>query len=155
MSDYLELHIHGGITLVSRSSHDVLTGLTLYVGKNGYAYYCRWLNGKSRPSTVHSLLVKAPRGMHVDHINGDKLDNRLENLRVVTPQSNQVNRKRLNKNNTSGIRGVARRGSLKNPWHAQIMVNGKNIYLGLFPTMEAAAQARRLAELKYYGELCP
>lgn len=134
-----------------------MSKLTVYEGVNGYAYFSVWRDGKSNPQTLHGFLMQPPDGSHVDHINGDKLDNRRANLRVVTPQLNQVNRKRLNRNNTSGLRGVAFRPSLSksNPWHAQIQSDGKNHHLGLFATEAEAVWARRRAELEYFGELCP
>lgn len=81
------------------------------------------------------------------------MDNRRINLRVVTPQINQVNRKRLNKNNRSGARGVylARDGK----WCAQIMVYRKTLYLGRYVDIEQAIAARKAAELLYFGEACP
>jgi hypothetical protein len=154
MTERICVEIAGGVIVLDAKGVEITSGLTMYVGMNGYAYYSRWSNGKSRPRTVHSLLMGTRRGLHIDHINGDRLDNRFENLRVVTPQMNQVNRRRLNRNNTAGVRGVTR-GSSTKPWRAQITVNRKNIYLGSFSTLEEAAEARRLAELKYYGEECP
>ena len=133
-----------------------MCALTLYLGQNGYVYFCQWINGKSRPDTLHAFLVGTVPGMHIDHINGDKTDNRRANLRLVSPQLNQVNRKRVSIANTSGYRGVARTlASSRNPWRAQITVNRRGIHLGLFPTLEAAIGARRAAELTYYGEECP
>ena len=126
---------------------------SIYIGNNGYAYFSTNAGG---PQTVHGFIAGAHPGLHVDHINGEKLDNRRSNLRAVTPQINQVNRKRLNTNNRSGIRGVAKVPvSSINPWRAQITVNRKNLYLGLFPSMELAIKARKEAELRYYGEVCP
>lgn len=98
--------------------------------------------------------MNAPPRTHVDHINGDKLDNRRANLRVVTCQTNQANRRYPNKNNTSGARGVGYIAAL-NKWRAQIMSNRKTIHIGLFPTKEEAIKARKQAELAYYGETCP
>ena len=148
---------NGRTVIIDDADWPTVQALTVYVGVNGYATYSRWLDGKSRPMTIHKLLMNPPKGAHVDHINGDKLDNRRANLRVVTPQRNQVNRKRLNRNNTSGIRGVACRPNMSasKPWHAQITVQRKNIYLGMFSTREEAVEARRRAELLYFGELCP
>lgn len=113
--------------------------------------------GINRADLLHRVITNATPGTHVDHINGDKLDNRRENLRVVTPQINQVNRKRRNRNNTSGHRGVcyAPAASPTKHWRAQITVNGRNIHLGMFATKEEAVVARRAAELEHYGELCP
>jgi hypothetical protein len=152
----MKIEITGGSMLIDAEDTDLIVRLAVYVGVNGYAYYSTWEDGKSTPRTVHSLIAGVEPGMHVDHINGDKLDNRRVNLRVVTPQINQVNRKRLNKNNSTGHRGVTGpRNDLRNPWIAQIMVNRKTVYLGSFSSIDEAVAARRDAELKYYGEECP
>ncbi len=134
-----------------------MQGLTLYRGTNGYAYFSFWKNGRSHPQTLHGYLMQAPKGTHVDHVNGDKLDNRRANLRIVTPSRNQVNRKNLNRNNTSGMRGISYQPRLSpsKPWRAQITVNRQNHHLGLFATKDEAAAARRQAELELYGEACP
>jgi hypothetical protein len=148
---------HGYQVIIDAADEPLVRALTLYRGINGYVYFSVWRDGKSRPRTLHGFLMQPSKGAHVDHINGDKLDNRRVNLRVVSPQLNQVNRKRLNKNNLSGIRGVAFVPQLSpnKPWRAQITVNRKNYHLGLFETAEEAKVARRQAELNYYGELCP
>ena len=145
----------GRQTIIDESDWQLVKHLTLYVGTNGYVYFSVWRNG--RPETLHSLLMGKHSGKHVDHINGDKLDNRRENLRVVTPQQNQINRKKANRNNTSGVRGVCYQPKLcaSNPWHAQIMANRRGIHLGLFATKEEAVAARRQAEVEYFGEECP
>ena len=85
----------------------------------------------------------------VDHINGDSLDNRIDNLRLVTESENSKNRKKGN-NNTTGFKGVYQNkdGSIS----ARIDVNGKNKYLGSFKTVELAAKAYKEASIKYHGE---
>lgn len=135
----------------------LVAGLTIYQGVNGYAYYSKWERGRSIPRTVHALLMGFPSEGHVDHINGNKLDNTRSNLRVVTPQQNQVNRKQLNKNNSSGVRGVSYSPNLSasKPWRAQIMADGRQMHLGCFATLDEAKECRRLAEIKYFGEVCP
>jgi hypothetical protein len=145
---------HGHQVALDEADLPLVQDLTLYCGTNGYVYFSTWEDGRSIPRTLHGLLMAPPKGSHVDHINGDKLDNRRANLRVVTPQRNQVNRKRLNQNNTSGVRGVRRHGQCDR-WVAQITVARKNVYLGLFERFEDAVAARRAAELQHYGELCP
>jgi HNH endonuclease len=133
---------------------DELANRSLYLGQNGYVYFSTWADG---PQTLHAFVMGGARdGMHIDHINGDKLDNRRVNLRFVTPQMNQVNRKRLSRANRSGVRGVASTdASRRNPWRAQITVNRQSIHLGLFPTVELAIEARKAAERAYFGEECP
>lgn len=85
--------------------------------------------------------------MEIDHINGDKTDNRISNLRDVTTLENGKNRpKQIN--NTSGITGVAFVPE-KKKWSARIKVSQKLIHLGYFRTKTDAAEARRAAEEKY------
>lgn len=151
------LDLKGGTVTIDEADWPVVEPLTVYVGTNGYAYYSVWRDGKSRPETLHSLLMGGARpGEHIDHINGDKLDNRRSNLRFVTPTRNQVNRKSLNRNNTSGVRGVQLTTlSASKPWRAQITVAKRNFHLGLFATEAEAVAARKAAELEHYGEPCP
>jgi hypothetical protein len=101
---------------------------------------------------VHRLITRAAQRTLVDHIDGDRLNNRRSNLRVVDQQRNQANRKRRDPRNTSGARGVSRKGPR---WRAWIGVNGKQIHLGMFDTIEGAATARRAAEIRYWGENAP
>ena len=100
--------------LIDNADISKLGGHKPYLGANGYAYISSHATG---PRTVHSTVIgPIPDGHHIDHINGNKLDNRRENLRVVSASVNQANRKRLNKNNSSGIRVVSlTKLSKKNP----------------------------------------
>ncbi len=148
---------HGAAVVIDDDDLVLVADLTLYLGTNGYVYYSCWENGRSRPRTLHSLLIGVHRDRHVDHINGDKLDNRRSNLRVVSHQMNQVNRRRLNRNNRSGTRGVqfVPHVSTKHPWRAQITAGGKNYHLGMFACEADAVTARRAAEREHFGEECP
>lgn len=79
----------------------------------------------------------------IDHINGDRADNRLCNLRAVSRAENNRNR-RLNHNSASGVCGVKQLPNGR--WTARIRVDGKNQWLGTFDTVEHAAAVRSLAE---------
>lgn len=83
----------------------------------------------------------------IDHINGVKDDNRWQNLREVTAQENQQNRK-LNKNNKSGALGVSWINR-DQKWLSAISIKGKKITLGLFVDYYEAVAARKEAEKKY------
>lgn len=100
---------------------------------------------------MHRLIMNMPKkGIFVDHIDGDGLNNQRNNLRLCTNAENLMNRG-ANKNNTSGYKGVTFYRRL-NKWHGQIMLNRKQLHLGYFTSKEAAARAYNEAAKKYFGE---
>jgi hypothetical protein len=88
--------------------------------------------------------------LFVDHINGNKADNRKNNLRLVTASQNLMNTK-LRSDNTSGYKGVYY-NKKNNKRYARITVNKKIINLGSFKNKEDAIKIRKDAEEKYFGE---
>jgi hypothetical protein len=150
MTDALVLDLpHGYQTVIDADDAPLVAGLTLYRGTRGYVYYSKQENKKRATYTLHALLVRPPKGLQVDHINGDTLDNRRSNLRVVTVSINQLNRKKPNRNSQSGVVGVGRH---EGRWRARISIDGETHHLGRFATIEAAAAARRQAEIELLGE---
>ena len=99
---------------------------------------------------LHRDIMDAQIGVQVDHINGDGLDNRRENLRLASNMENQRNR-RLNANNTSGFKGVYWQVD-KGKWRARIEVDGNAIHLGYFDSKEDAALAYDASAIKNFGE---
>ena len=85
--------------------------------------------------------------LEIDHINHIRDDNRLVNLRFVTRSDNSRNLSRKS-NNTTGMTGVIYH-KVNRKYVAQIRVDGANIYLGSFVTLEEATEVRKAAELKY------
>lgn len=81
----------------------------------------------------------------IDHIDGNTVNDCVENLRDVSQAINSQNRK-LGSRNKTGVQGVYIDGDLI---RAQIDVGGKRVYLGAFPSVEAAAEARKQAEMKF------
>lgn len=95
--------------------------------------------------SAHRIIWKIVHGCdpyHIDHIDGNASNNRLNNLRSVNPTANHRNRRR-SAANTSGINGVYKR---KHKWRASITMNNKTVVLGHFATIEEAAACRRGAE---------
>lgn len=84
---------------------------------------------------------------HVDHINGDPIDNRPENLRVVTQQENTKNAS-LGRKNTSGVMGVSW-DRQRAKWFASIRHDGRTLALGRYDSLDEARAARKAAERKY------
>jgi hypothetical protein len=85
----------------------------------------------------------------IDHINGDKRDNRIRNLRDVSTSINAQNITRPRRDNTSGYRGVSWHKKNKH-WHAQIRANGQKHHIGFFDTPEAAHAAYLAAKLRLH-----
>ena len=86
----------------------------------------------------------------IDHINGNKLDNRIENLREATHSENLWNQK-LARHNTSGAKGVAWH-TRDEKWYCSIKIGGKQIYLGYYSDFEEAKKVVEKARNKYHGE---
>ncbi len=132
---------------------------------NGTAYairgkYLGKFDGKPKYKTLwmhreilrrHNLLKE---NLETDHINRNPLDNRKENLRMVTRRENVINRG-LHKKSKSGFKGVVWDGSTTNKykkWQARIVLNKKFINLGRFLTKEEAALAYNKVAKRYFGK---
>jgi len=115
-----------------------------------YAVRLSSLRSEKPSVLMHRQLLNAPDGMLVDHKNGDTLDNRRSNLRLATRQQNNCNSS-MQRRNTSGFKGVSWSTSSKK-WKAQIQVNGKNKYLGVFETREKAHEVYASAAHELHGD---
>lgn len=98
----------------------------------------------------HLAFETIPSDVEIDHINQNRLDNRMSNLRIATPQQNSGNRP-ANKNNQSGYKGVHYYAK-NNSWRAQIMDHGKKRHIGYYATPEEAALSYNAESRKVFGE---
>ena len=118
---------------------------------NGTGYRRVGIGGKYYAE--HALVFLMHHGYipsEIDHINGDRADNRIENLRAVTRSQNQYNKGKC-RNNTSGHRGV----SWHKPtgkWAVRISLNNRNKSMGYYDDLELAAFIAEETRLKYYGQ---
>lgn len=115
-----------------------------------YACVRPTIDGRRSPLYLHRLILGAKKGERVDHINGNGLDNRRENLRFATASGNGAN-SRTYRNNTSGYKGVHwehRRGK----WYANLTHQGKTIFIGRFDLPEDAARAYDAKAVEIHGE---
>ena len=119
----------------------------------GIGYYV--INSKDvsgQPELVHRIVWtmingEIPEGMTIDHIDGDKKNNLIENLRLVTHQDNLRNVKLL-RTNTSGQVGV-KKSKTAGKFTARIVVDDKEIHLGTFASFDLAVAARKSAESRH------
>ncbi len=113
------------------------------VSTNGYALR-RW---KGKYQKLHHAVLPGQKGMQIDHINGDKFDNRIENLRLVSPSQNQRNRG-AQKNSQLGVKNVSfyKRDET---FRVQFTIEGKDMWIGDYKTLEEAIAKRDEAKRAY------
>lgn len=141
----------GKVALVDDEDFEYLNQWKWFAEKRGSGLVYAVRNVKQKPLHMHTQIIKTPKGMVTDHINGDGLDNRRCNLRACTHGENMRNRKVGQVNNKSGYKG-AHWSKRQEKWKAEIRVNGKSIHLGYFNDLIEAAQAYDRAARKYHGK---
>lgn len=99
---------------------------------------------------MHRIILNAPDGLQVDHINGDGLDNRRSNLRLATSCQNNQNRRSILVGTTSKFKGVSWHPHGR--WQARIRSGIKTYYLGSYDNEEAAARAYDVKARELFGE---
>lgn len=141
----------GKVALVDDEDYESLSAYEWYADQkhSGYWYAARTIKDGSHVLMHRQILGLDKWEHHVDHINGNGLDNRRANIRSCTIAQNQWNTG-TRKDNSSGHKGVhLDRSSGK--FMALIRVNGKRMYLGLFGEIEKAVRAYEEASTKLHG----
>lgn len=133
----------GKVAIIDASDLDRVRGASWFsVGASG-KFYAASRQGDKQFTYLHRFLLDAPSDMHVDHINGDGLDNRRSNLRLATPQQNTANaRRKIGKSGFIGVQPLKQGG-----FFAVVQIN-----LGTFKTAEEAARAYDAKVEELFGE---
>lgn len=136
---------HGGIANIGDRAGSLMQ--IGYIGINS-----KLVHNPTRPEMAHRIIWvmhhgAIPEKMNIDHIDGNRLNNRIENLRCVSHQDNMRN-VRMWRHNTSGINGVRKSPHTKDRWLARILnKSGKEMHLGTFKSEADAIHARQIAEI--------
>jgi hypothetical protein len=138
-------------TFVDDEDFPLLNRYTWHVDPKGYVVTSLY----GTTVRLHRFILNPPNNVQIDHINGDKLNNCKENLRLATNTENQRNvpkRKEINKKPTSSkYKGVYFRKDAKK-WVARIAVDGERIHLGMYDNEEKAARMYNAWAKDYFGE---
>ena len=143
----------GEFAIVDNEDYEELNKLNWHYA-GGYARRNkRLLNGKRKIVNMHREMMNTPEGFETDHINGDRLDNRRSNLRIVTKNENKRNAKA--RKGTSQFKGVSYHKTKRHKngyWNARIQIDGKRVNIGYFKNEKEAAIAYNHAAKKYHGK---
>ena len=145
----------GYFALVDDEDYELLSKHRWYYNNCGYAMrrakkneLVNWPSG--RVALHRSLFEGIGKSDEVDHVNGDRLDNRKSNLRLCVRSQNNMNQC-LRKDNTSGHKGVYWRSD-SNKWRASISAFGKRLHLGSFQSKTDAIHAYAEAAKRMHGD---
>lgn len=140
---------NGLVTQIDSEDYARLVQRRWYVSAHGYVV--RSIKRSPFSERIHRVILNAPRGVDVDHVNGNKLDNRKSNLRLCTVSQNLGNTSPDRKNNRSGFKGVSW-CSRAEKWRAAIRKTGRQIHIGLFDDPVRAAAAYNVAAIRVFGD---
>jgi hypothetical protein len=152
-----ELILENEVVLLDDEDYEFITECyNLHIDRNGYVQ-CRVKKkfkniGLFTSLSLHKLLInpyKTGRGINVDHIDGNKLNNQKVNLRICLHKENMRNRKL--QGGSSKYKGVYWNNKL-DCWSVQIKVDTKNIYIGCFTNEIASANCYNHWAKQYFGE---
>lgn len=136
--------------IVDDEDYEYLSKYHWYCSSSGYANrHPKMVRGVRKGKIMmHREVMNTPDGMQTDHINGNKLDNRKSNLRIVNSAQNIWN-STLKSKGVTGIKNV----SISNDgYQVRVMKNGKRYFLGVFKDLSKAVLVAEKARNKYYGE---
>lgn len=140
----------GKFAIVDAADFDWLNQWKWWYHKDGRALRTDHNGGNPKNLRLHRVIMNAPKGSSVDHIDRNALNNTRANLRICTTAENRRNNKKFS-NNTSGHKGVSW-DKVNQKWRAYIVVNYRQTHLGYFTDVEEAAKAYDEAAIRLHGE---
>jgi hypothetical protein len=141
--------ITGEFYWLKSNSNCVKVGSKAGKGRNSHGYAEIKVNGRRyKAHRLAWLYVYSEWPDQIDHINGVRHDNRIENLRSVSSKANTHNQRKAHVNSTTGVLGVVAKPSGK--FVAEIRVNGKKKHIGTFDTAGAASAAYQNAKIQFH-----
>jgi hypothetical protein len=149
--------IREGTVRIDEIDYDWMLSQKWHVSDTGYAIGSRHLRGTS-PKKMHRLILERVLGRPlsryelVDHINGDKLDNRRTNLRLATSSQNTINQTKRTKCTSSYLGVGCRSDGRDKKWMAYINIDDRRWYIGNFYSEDEAAWMRDQWALSLHGE---
>lgn len=143
-------HGNGKFVLVDDGYYDELSQHRWYLGVNGYVTRGEWDGSTTKAVLMHRQIMSPPDGMVVDHVNMNKLDNRLENLRLATTAENvrNGNKRKTGDNPYKGVHFQKHIGK----WKVEITKDYKNHHFGVFEDPELAARVYDAKASEMFGE---
>lgn len=143
----------GKVAIIDDDDLAIISKYKWHADKSRNTFYARTNETvaprKQKPIKMHRLIMNAKHQETIDHINGDGLDNRRENLRLVHPVQNSQN-KRKPRNSKSKYKGVSHSGP--SFFRAVIKVGDRNRHIGCFSSEIEAAAAYDQAASHFFGE---
>lgn len=144
----------GKFAIVDDGDYDWLNQWKWYARKCGkekwYAVRKQTINGKEYTIYLHRFIMNVPPGLEVDHINGNSLDDRHNNLRICRGQANKWNTQKQKRDKSSKYKGVCWHKTNKK-WWAYIHLNGNRKHLGFFDNEDDAGEAYNQGALELFG----
>lgn len=141
---------NGEMIIVDDEDFEYLRQWRWYINAQGYAVgYKDWNKEKKSLVRMHRIINRTPSGLLTDHINGNKLDNRRNNLRNANRSQNACNSRP--RSNSTNHKGVSWDGKNKR-WRVQIGLNGKNYVFGRYEEITDAIKVANKKRLELHGE---
>jgi len=134
--------------LIDDEDYEKVSDLVWHFTDKGYARAHDPVSGRS--VLMHRVIMNTPTGMETDHVNGNRIDNRKENLRVCTSSENRINSHKRN-NCSSTYKGV-NWDKFHKQWVAKLKVDGKQRLIGYFNEEYQAAMAYDIWARELHGE---